>query len=722
MAQEQKARKQPQDPYAQRGKTLASSVQRLRGWVGSDPSRAPELADALVELTAHRLRGHAYSAAAADAQEAVRRAAQQLTANGPIGPYTSVKDAARYTDAVVHLATIQAGLGLPEASGRTLESLQPMQQQLSELGLEQLIKPETAVWALSCTARAALAAGEVAEANAYADATLSRLAGSEVKDQSDGAYIAIDAERLASDCRWAAGKAAESLAHLHTAKDLYERAAAERLREPGRLSPALLERLAEPLFGLYRDMADRLIGSDELELGLATRHTLVERLQGLAGRLGDPGRRQLASALTDLANDLLAADRLNEADEAASEAAKLALDRSGAEVTRLLITAARARVLTRMGRSGEAVALLRQQLPAETAASVPAAHVVGLLALADALRAGGDLDAATSTERALDALAQDLVGPAANETNPRMAVQDLARGVVSRGSQPIPWSPLATTLWHAPSPDALDGQAAAETEPVEDATAWLESERAEAHRLEQERLIQARIEADRRETERVEAERLKAERVAAERARAEEARRFEEERRATAEEMERLERKRRREERLEAHRLEMEQREADRLAAEQAVRDDAERAETGPAALEDEEAERVEAERAETERLEAERAEAQRLEAERVEAERVEAERGEAERPEPAQPSELTVAQQEWREAKAQGDRRRARAANERVVELLRPRAEEDLIKYGPQLQYALEELSSGRLRSGDLWGSRAPAKEAKALAKALGR
>ena len=31
------------DPYAQRGKTFASLVQRLRGWVGSDPSRAAEL-------------------------------------------------------------------------------------------------------------------------------------------------------------------------------------------------------------------------------------------------------------------------------------------------------------------------------------------------------------------------------------------------------------------------------------------------------------------------------------------------------------------------------------------------------------------------------------------------------------------------------------------------------------------------------------------------------
>ena len=86
------------------------------------------------------------------------------------------------------------------------------------------------------------------------------------------------------------------------------------------------------------------------------------------------------------------------------------------------------------------------------------------------------------------------------------------------------------------------------------------------------------------------------------------------------------------------------------------------------------------------------------------------------------QPDELAVAEQEWRDARARGDRRGARAANERVVDLLRPRAQADLAEFGPQLYDALVELSSARLRGGDIWGSRAPAKEAKALAKTLGR
>jgi hypothetical protein len=92
--------------------------------------------------------------------------------------------------------------------------------------------------------------------------------------------------------------------------------------------------------------------------------------------------------------------------------------------------------------------------------------------------------------------------------------------------------------------------------------------------------------------------------------------------------------------------------------------------------------------------------------------------------PEPVESveDELAAVHRAWQDAKARGDRKEARALNERVVDLLRPRAEQDLAEYGPRLLYALEELSSARLRGGDLWGSRAPAKEAKALAKALGR
>ena len=322
MAQEHKAQKQPQDPYAQQGKKLTSVVQRLRGWVGSDPSRAPELTDALIQLTAHRLLGHGYAAAAEDAQDAARRAAELLAAKGPIGPYTSVSDAARYVTSVIYVSTIQAGMGLPDAAGRTIESLKEIQEQLGE-GLQRQLQPQTAIWALSSSARAALASGDIPGANACADAALLRLMESGLADDPDSQYLAVDVDRLASDCRWAAGRVEEAIAFLHAAKNRYDEVVNGRLEQPARLSPALLDRLAEPLFSLYQDLADRLAAIGEVDLRLMTRRRLIELLCGLAGRLGDPARAQLASALTDLANDLLEYGRVDEADAAAAEAAEI---------------------------------------------------------------------------------------------------------------------------------------------------------------------------------------------------------------------------------------------------------------------------------------------------------------------------------------------------------------------------------------------------------------
>ena len=610
MTQEQKAQKPVKDRYAERGKTLASSVQRLRGWVGSDPSRAPELADNLVLLTSHHLLGHAFAAAAGDAQEALRRAAELLTAKGPIGPYTSLTDATRYVTAVVHLATVQVGLGLPEAAGQTIESLREMYQ-IRELRLEEGLQPQTAIWALLCTARAALVSRDVAAANAYADAALARLWDSGLRGEPDYAYLAIDVDRLASDCRWAAGKTEEALGHLHAARLRYQDVVGVGLDEPGRHGPALVERLAEPLFSLYRDMADRLAVTGELDLGLVTRRVLVERLRGLTGPLGDPARIQLASALIDLARDLLDADRVDEADAAAAEAAST-VHRSDARATLQLLTAVRADVLTRKGRTGESVMMLREISPAE-AGSAPDAVV--LLTLAEALRAEGDMTAAESTERAFIDLAASLLRSNVEVTEPAaVAVRDLARGVVSRGRQQVTWAPVppsasfAATIASARRSNVVD-LGALEAERWRQLIAWLEAERPTAHRLELDRLERARAEAERREAEHAEAQRAAAEQRASERAQAEEAAQIEAERRAAADEAERLARKRRREERLESHRREVERREA-----------------------EQHEAERIEAERQLAHRLATDPAEAERLELERLQAELDELER-EEERP-----------------------------------------------------------------------------------------
>jgi hypothetical protein len=493
MMAQAKARQQSRDPYAQRGKILASLVQRLRGWVGSDPSRAPELADALVELTAHRLLGHGYATAAADAQDSVRRAGEILAASGPIGPYTSISDAARYVTAVVHLGTIQAGMGMPDAAGRTIESLEDMREQLRGNGLEQRLEPQTAIWALLCGARAALASGDIPAANAYADAALARLAESDLRDDPDAAYLAMDVDRLASDCRWAAGRADEALAYLYAAKSGYDDVVGGRLEEPARLSPALLERLAEPLFGLYRDMADRLTGCGEAELGLITRRKLIELLRGLIGRLGDPVRVQLSSGLSDLAADLVAAGRVDEANSAAAEAAATMPSGSDTAVEEL----ARGVV----GRGNQVVTwtpLPSTASYAATTASVAATAIVGRSALdaAQQRKLAAWLQMARPEARRLE---QQRLDQARVDAERREA----ARLAAERAAA----DKLAAQRAKAADAERLEAERQAAAE---------EAERLERKRRREERIEAHRLEVERREAERREAERLDAERRAAE--------------------------------------------------------------------------------------------------------------------------------------------------------------------------------------------------------------
>jgi hypothetical protein len=68
-------------------------------------------------------------------------------------------------------------------------------------------------------------------------------------------------------------------------------------------------------------LADRLVMIGEIDLGMATRRTLIQLLREPSGRLGDHSRAQLASAYADLGRDLEASGRLFEADAARAEAA-----------------------------------------------------------------------------------------------------------------------------------------------------------------------------------------------------------------------------------------------------------------------------------------------------------------------------------------------------------------------------------------------------------------
>ena len=497
MMAEGKSRPQSQDPYAQRGKALTSLVQRLRGWVGSDPSKAPELADALVELTAHRLLGHSYAAAAADSQDAVRRAGELLAASGPIGPYTSISAAARYVTAVVHLATIQTGMGMADAAGQTMESLEDIREQLREHRLEVPLQPETVIWALSCSSRSALVFGDVAAANAFADAAVVRLAETELGSDPDTAYLALDVNRLASDSRWAAGRSEEALSYLYAAKDPYDGLVAGRLDEPGRLSPALVERLAEPLFGLYRDMADRLLALGEVDLGLATRRRLIELLHGLAGRLGEPTRAQLATALVDLARDLSKLDRLTEANFADSEAAAIMPREQVAaqDLARGVVTRVTEMITWNPLPSTAAYATT-------TAASINT-KIVDLAALQRAWQqrtaAWLQAERGEAHRRELDIAEQARVEAARREAERIEAERAAAEQ-------------RAVEEANAATAERLEAEQRAQA---------AEAERRERKQRRQERMEAHRLEVQRREAERQDAERLEAERLELERLQAE---------------------------------------------------------------------------------------------------------------------------------------------------------------------------------------------------------
>jgi hypothetical protein len=485
----------PQDPYAARGKALTSSVQRLRGWVGSDPSKVPELADALVDLTAHRLLGHGYAAAAADAQEAVRRSAELLAAQGPIGPYTSIRDAARYVTAVIQFGAIQAGLGMPDAAERTIDSLRNIHQQLGD-GLLRQLEPQTVIWALLCSARAALVAKDVAAANAYADAARARLAESGLSEDRDAAYVAMDVDRLASDARWAAGRAGQAMAFLHAARICYDEVVDGRLQEPARLSPALLERLAEPLFGVYRDLADRLVATGEVDLGLATRRSLVELLRGLRGRLGDHDGAQLALALSDLARDLSASGRAEEAAAANTEAAEI-LPKEPAG------TADHAAGLVSRGTQVVSWAPLPPDAAyAATTASAATTKIVDLAALQAELQQSWA--AWLQTQRPVaqreELERKEHIRVAAERDEAEQAMADRAAA-----------EKLAAERVQAEEAERLEAERQAAAEQAE----HIERKRRREERIEAHRLEVERREAEEREAERLVAERLELERLQA---------------------------------------------------------------------------------------------------------------------------------------------------------------------------------------------------------------
>ena len=729
---------QPSDTFAHQTRRLTSELQRLRDWAGGDPARMGRVADALVELTGHRLSGHCWAEAASGVQEAVTLAAKVLAQHGPVGPYTPRADAVRSITALVQLAMIQSAAGLPAQAEQALAAAFGLREQLSRLDLDADLSPRTIAWALLVWARAGLAADDVAAANARVDAALAVAA-------DDGEFVALDVDRLASEARWAAGSAEPAVEYVLRAVERYDAHALEALESTAQWPAALVERLSEPLFGLYSEAADRVLGVGAPGLGLTLRRRLVDLLGALAVRL--PAAQQLlVVALTDLAEDLRGLGRNPEADDVADLAASILGDSDDEALPR--------RERARLGAHISWTALPPAEAfgVASGAQDEPSGRLAALRGPADAAESIRRTETEAVLARRVREADDEAVRLAEEAEQKRLEHERLA---AERAET------QAREAFEAAEAERLERQRK-RAERIAEHERQLERERAEA-----EAALRARVsdETDEERAEREELERLAAELAALEAA--EEIAEHEAEREAVedaqlvvaAEELSEQEALAEAE-RLaadEAERLRLaELVELERLAAEEAERLSepvVEEAEPEPVV------ELVEAAELEPESEPVvELVEAAELEPEPV-VELVETPEPEPEpepvielvetpepesvvgletpepepEPEPEsvvevvetpepEPDALEQVRAGVEQAAATGKRRDVRDASEALVDELRSRYLADPERYLDELLEALDQLATARWQAGDWWGSRAPAKEAKTLRKQHGR
>lgn len=662
---------QPTDAFAQQTRRLVSQLQRQRDWAGGDPGRLDAVADALVELTAHRLSGHLWAEAAAGSQEAVMLAAKLLGRHGPVGPYTPRADAVRSITALVQLALVQSAAGLHPQAEQALAAAFGLREQLSRLDLDAALAPRTVAWALLVWARTALAAGDPAAANARADAAL----GVAVDDE----WVAIDLSRAGSDARWAAGHPAPAVEYALEAVERYEAVAADLLERPDRLPAAMLERLSEPLFGLYADAADRVLAIGAPGLALGLRRRLVDLLGSQTGRRPE-SQQLLVSALADLADDLAGLGRDAEAADVSALASSIAGDTEADALPR--------RRRARLGARTPWTPLA----PDEAFGVQPRPEPSGRLA---ALRGPADTDEQARravTETALARRAAEAASQAAAQVEEaeRRRQQELMRADELAERQRREEAEAAER-------DRADRQRK-RAERIAEHERQLERERAEA-----EAALRARV-SDETDAERAEREEL---------------------------------------ERLAAELAEIDEPAAQPVAPVVApvetpvspvepVETPGEPIETPVSAVEPVEppVELVEApgEPVETPEQPVEPVETPAPPVELVETpgEPVETP-GEpvetsAESAGAAEPDALDQVRSSVEDAAATGKRREVRAATEALADELRQRYQAEPERYLDEFLEALDQLSTARWQAGDWWGSRGPSKEAKNLRKQHGR
>lgn len=704
------------DEYARTTKRLQSAVQRVRSQAGTGAQRQAALVEALNDLVGHLVQGHLWGAASPPAQEALRFSSATLFAEGAVSNYTDPGAASRCATALVQLAVVQLGLGLGDAADATISSWHGLESQFDEYQIDTRLSLTILVWAEYARVRTTLgdeyAAGVDGASAEESVVRLRDLVANLGEDGSRYGFLPLDADRVSAELRWLGGRARDSLALLHAAKTGYDDQALDTLSDPSNHPKTQVERLAEPLFGLYRDYADRLAMTGDADLALVTRRALTELLRGLVAVLPTPTTTQLAAAYADLSLDLVRVGRAAEALEAAHAAVQVASSRGSSPSIRLLSHTALAEVLAADGRTSEARAEIKTVLDHDTTASEPVRRLA-----AQVLEHTENPDSAAISGQ----------------------LRDLARGT--------PGLHVETITRQSSDQAGADDQA-------------LAAERERAHKLEANRREAAQREQEQRQRELAEAGRAdeaanaQAERDAAERAR------VEEQRRRDAAEAERQELKRRRAERLRGHAQEAAARAQSARSGRRAeiggLLESAEREGQGEAEVARLHLELADLEQAEldagaelAEALAAADSETAAPPAPRVDQDapepsepeqqkpeqaepaavmpEVPAPHAEPSRPEPVQPEqeaanpeppppadELAEAADALARARAEGNRKATRQACERLVEQLRPYAQADRAGYGPRLRAALEELSGLRLRGGDLFGSRAASKEAR--------
>ena len=434
--------------HRRRFKQITSQVKKLRGWVGSDASVGESLVDALNEVTALRLLDHSYADAAADAQDALTRANALVAEHGAVGPFTPADDAVRFVTATAQLARLQAGLGQPGAAAATAGAAQAWMGLLPHLDVAPYLAPRTASWLLQARAVGALTAGDVAAANAFADAAVVRAREGGLVGRD--AQVLVDAALLASRARTVAGLPQDAALLAREAMT----AASSALRQAEPVQQASLTGIeVESLVAAGNAVASAWGAQGRWDEATASRRAVLAQIEGATTAPSAQARAYRVRA--DVARDLAQAGDTAGARAAAEQAAQgvsrlaaLGLPAEELLPVQFAATTALAEALLRDGEAADAVAALQAVVERDASLRHPAWatawRALAAITLAQAQRLAGD-PAAPQTQAWAEDVAAHVpsplpVPPGVPLTSRLVAA---ARGVPLPGVGPAPsWSVL----------------------------------------------------------------------------------------------------------------------------------------------------------------------------------------------------------------------------------------------------------------------------------------